>query len=84
MKKLTLFLMLFLFLNRQLYRRAMKLLNTSRALRLGDWSARSKLKGVDELGMLSESFDAMADQLQAQNKELSVLNDQLEIKVEER
>jgi HAMP domain-containing protein len=80
----TYFFLLFLFLNRQLYRRAMKLLNTSRALRLGDWSARSKLKGVDELGMLSESFDAMADQLQAQNKELSVLNDQLEIKVEER
>ncbi len=78
------FFLLFLFLNRQLYQRAMKLLTASHSLRLGDWSARSDLKGVDELGMLSESFDAMADQLQAQNKELSVLNDQLEIKVEER
>lgn len=78
------FFLLFLFLNRQLYRRAMKVLNTSRAIKLGDWSARSRLEGIDELGMLSESFDAMADQLQAQNQELSILNDQLETKVEER
>lgn len=77
------FFLLFLFLNRQLYQRAMKLLSASRALRLGDWSARANLKGVDELGMLSESFDAMADQLQTQNIELAFLNNQLETKVEE-
>ncbi len=78
------FATLYLYLNRKIYSRAVHLLNASFALKQGDLSARSRLKGGDELGMISQSFDAMADRIEQQTLELNQINQSLESKVEDR
>lgn len=78
------FTVLYFFLNYTLFRRAVRLLNASHALKMGDYSARSRLSGRDELGLISQSFDAMAERVEIQTQELNELNRDLESKVEAR
>lgn len=78
------FTVLYFFLNHTLFRRAVRLLNASHALKMGDYSARSRLSGQDELGLISHSFDAMAERVEIQTRELNELNRELESKVEAR
>ncbi len=50
-----------------------RLVETTRAIRLGDLSTRVHLETPDELGELGESFDAMTDKLVQQNSQISQL-----------
>jgi signal transduction histidine kinase len=50
-----------------------RLVETTRAIRGGDWSRRVGLSIPDELGELGNSFDAMTEQLVLRNQEISQL-----------
>lgn len=50
----------------------------------GEALARSKLKGEDEIGRLSEAFNEMADGLCERDLELRRFNDELRLSVDER
>ena len=52
-------------LARQLARPITRITNTARAIRNGDLTARTGLKGTDEVGELGETFDDMAASLEA-------------------
>ena len=63
--------------NRQLIRPILHLANTARQFSEGDWQERVPVNRQDELGLLSYSFNQMAD-------DLSEYTQSLEAKVEER
>ena len=50
--------------SRTLTRPVVKITSTARALRNGDLTARTNLKGDDEIGRLGETFDSMATELE--------------------
>lgn len=54
-----------------------KLVEGTRAIAAGDLTARIPVKSSDELGVLAESFNRMADELQARNTELIKANESL-------
>lgn len=49
-----------------------------------DYSARAKQHGNDELGQLTGAFNQMLDQIEARDREISGLNQDLEQRVEQR
>ena len=59
---ITLTLMIWI-LNKRILNRANKLLNTSIKILDGDLSARSNIKGSDELGSVGKTFDVMIEKL---------------------
>ncbi|SEH47586.1 Signal transduction histidine kinase [Olsenella sp. KH1P3] len=50
--------------SRTLTRPVVKITSTARAIRNGDLTARTNLKGDDEIGRLGETFDSMATELE--------------------
>ena len=80
---------------RQIVQPTMILAATARALATGDLTQRAQAGGDDELGVLAEAFNTMADQLQKtigsleqrvaeRTQALSRANEELEIEVAER
>jgi signal transduction histidine kinase len=61
-----------------------KLVNVTRHLAEGDFSARAGFQRNDEIGELSTAFDGMADEISRARDELVLANEHLELKVAER
>ncbi len=74
----------FFFFNKTISLRVYRLLDTAKQLAGGDLDARSRLKGSDELAVISRAFDQMADDIKIKNNELHSAKDVLERRVAER
>jgi signal transduction histidine kinase len=61
-----------------------RLLNVTRRLSEGDYTARLHTARRDEIGELTESFDAMADEIEASHQKLRATNEELERNVGQR
>ncbi|MHC4717140.1 MAG: sensor histidine kinase, partial [Planctomycetota bacterium] len=61
-----------------------KLLDATRRLAQGDFSARAQTRRNDEIGALASSFDTMAVELHASQEQLRQANESLERKVADR
>lgn len=61
-----------------------RLMQVTRKLAEGDFTARAAAARNDEIGSLAESFNTMAAQIDAQHQQLLAANEQLEQKVELR
>ena len=61
-----------------------RLASATACLAEGDLSARATAGRKDEIGLLAESFNAMAKKIEAQHGELLLANEQLETKVQQR
>lgn len=62
----------------------LRLSTAARALSQGDWNQTVQVEREDELGVLAQAFNQMAEQLQASFTSLEQRNEELEIRVEER
>lgn len=65
------------FISRSISKPIIKLTNSTKAIALGDFSHKVEIKSGDEIGLLSVSFNKMAEQLKESKEEL-------EIRVQER
>ncbi|MEO8084250.1 MAG: cache domain-containing protein [Ardenticatenales bacterium] len=64
--------------------RAERLSKVAQQLASGDWSARTEFRDGTELGQLAATFDEMADELQARDRDLQAINADLEDRVARR
>jgi len=60
-----------LYLDRTLTKRVANLISATRAMAAGDFSQRTDLQGMDELAQLGDSFNQMAEQIQARTGSVS-------------
>lgn len=61
------------------------LADTARAIsEQGDYGVRANKSGVDEVGLLTDAFNHMLAQIEAQNSEITAFSQKLEQKVQER
>lgn len=65
-------------------RRIDTLANASLAIARGDYSERVQERGSDEISLLASSFNTMADAIQQRIEEVTMLNRELESRVETR
>lgn len=63
--------------NKYFLRKINLIAQASDLLATGDMTSRVQLDGGDELSRLANSFDAMADSIQAKNAEIKLANDEL-------
>jgi len=72
-------------LQRQISRPILALAETAKAVsNQRDYSVRASEQGDDELGLLTEAFNHMLEQIQQQNLALQQANDELEARVHDR
>ena len=67
-----------------LTRRLDKLASTAQRLADGDFGVRTGMSGHDELSIVGQAFNRMAENVECNIKELKTLTDELENRVEER
>ncbi len=61
-----------------------ELCRTVRRVATGDLSARSSVRRSDEIGVLAESFNAMADEIERSHRQIVSLNTELDRRVQKR
>ena len=81
---LILAIILGIFTSRWITRPILELSAASREIAHGKLAQKVQVKGIDELKVLSDSFNLMAAQLQASFKALKRTNEELEMRVERR
>lgn len=74
----------FLWMTLTIVRRINTLANASLAIARGDYSERVKERGSDEISLLATNFNLMTDAIQQRIEEITLLNSELESRVEAR